>query len=283
MRAVACIFFVAAASLIGAATADAAPVLGPSEWRTGELEVCYTNATPGALIKLYVATDKSDGAYTVRDVWIADNSAGCYITKYFENGQTVWHYITETVNGVESEPSNEGRQTPPITAYIINWPEMLQDIIDAINAANDRLIQALNALFTPSQGAMDNVKDAVDDLKNSVGAGAAEGAGGGLQSGFDDVKTGLKPPVVTDDGNGTWTGGAHPDELPPLQGTMNELSWCVTITKDMQGRDFKACLFTQEQLEKMKWWDVVRKAIGFTIYITFGVWLVTRFTPQFKV
>lgn len=289
--ALACVLLLCVIPATAYAAPPPPPVIGDTDWRTGEIEVAWSNVTPGFTLILYTRTYK-ETSFTARDTWIADTASGTHITKFYENGQTLWHYLVAVnpVTGEMSAPSNEGKQTPPITAYIINWPDMLKDlqkaldgIKDTINDANQSLKDHLDSLFTPGQDAMNNLKNAVDQLKDATGSGAAGNAGNDLKNGFDDVKNGLKPPVTKNDGVGTFTGGAKSNEIPGLDGTHNEMTWCVPITYKMDGSPFNACIFTDEQLEKMKWWQVVRELIGYTEFITFGIWVVTRFTPQFKV
>jgi hypothetical protein len=251
------------------AAPPAQPTLLETDWQTGQIEVCYTGVPVGNTVVLYTS-DYKNPYMTVRDNWEHDGSS-CRMISYFENGQTVFHYIV-SVNalGEESIPSLTVKQTPPLTVYVINWPDMLKDLEKLLNDVNQKLMDHMDGLATPSQAAMDNMKDAVDKLKDATGASEAGKIGDSLKAGKDD-------------GNGTFTGGSKPEELPPLVGTANEMTICFHLTKDMRGEWFDVCIFNNEQLEKMKWWDNIRKIIGGIPFIMFGVWIVTRFTPQFKV
>lgn len=273
------------------------PMIGETDWRTGEIEICWSGVIPGHTIILYVKTHK-DSNYRAHDAWTAETSSGCYISKFFENGQTVWHYIVQVDpnTGEMSEPSNEGRQTPPITAFIINWPNIFEDLKTFFQQLDQGLKDHLDGLFTPSQQAMDDLKSAIDGLKGALGAGQATGAGSQLQSGFNDVASGLRPPAVVDDGNGTFTGGAGGPQLPqpntsngaglnypnPDSGTSNELTIRIPYGVDMQGNLLYVKILTQEQLEKMKWLGLLRTLAAATIWILFAMWLLHRFAPQLK-
>lgn len=276
---------------LGTTHAAAAITLMETQWQTGQLEVTWEGAVDGVQMTLYTRT-WHDTTYEAHDGWVATES-GTHISRFFENGQTVWYYVSQTdpLTGAELR-SNEVRQTPPITAYIINWPEIWGDmsgeggfggIAEAIDRMNQGLQEKLDQLFTPSPQAMADLQDAIDDLKNGVGVGQAEQIGGQLQTGFNNIANGASPPVVTDDGEGTFTGGANPGELPELEGTMNDVSFCVPITQKMDGSMFRVCLLTDEQLEKMKWWRVVYDLLSVVPWVLFAVWIVQRFTPQFKV
>lgn len=301
----ACVLFVIVGLLpmrVGAAVDK--PIVLETEWRTGEIHVSYTGVPAGYVVGFYGATHETPDDYRQLDLWVEDGT-GSHTVKFLENGQTVWFYLVaiHPITGETSPTSNAFRQTPPLTAYIINWPDMFADmtgmnqaIIDAINGANQSLKdhiaaenQALKdfaqSLVTPSQSSMDNMKSAVDNLKNAVGVGAAETAAGQLTAGFNDIANNGLPKIVQDDGIGTYTGGSTPGQLPPLVGTANEATWCITYgVNAFNGNEpLKACLFTDEQMEKMKWWSVVYDAISVVPWILLGVWVVQRFTPQFKV
>lgn len=261
-----------------------------TDWRTGELEISYENAIPGYTIEVYAATHESDGNYQKIDSFTAAADSGSHITSFLENGQSIWYYIALIgPDGSRISRSNTQKQTPPITAFVINWPDMLKDLDAMINNA---LINALK----PSQQAQDDLKDAVDGLKDAIGGNSANNAGKGLQDAINDGQNGMRPPIVNDDGNGTYTGGNTGGKLPqdtansgginypnPNSGTPTEMTVCLPYGVDMQGNLLKACIFTAEQMEKMKWLDVIRKLCGATIWIMFAIYLIQRFTPQLKV
>lgn len=269
------------------------PIITGSDWQTGSIQVNYSNVVQGDIVKFYGATYKDPNNFIVLESWVDDGS-GTHTVKWLENGQTVWFYLTVVDAAVTSEsaPSNQVRQTPPITAYIINWPEMfgdMQGLFDSleqtIRDGNEGLKDFAKSLVTPSQPAMDGVKQAVEDLKSSIGATAAEDAADKLKTGLDGISNNGSPKIVTDDGVGTFTGGATPDSLPPLIGTANESTWCVVLAYNpFQGNaPIQACLFNDETMEKLKWWSVVYDVISVIPWILLGVWVVQRFTPQFKV
>lgn len=264
--------------------------LNQTDWRTGELEISYENAISGYTIEVYAATHESNGDYVKIDSFTATGESGSHITSFLENGQSIWYYIALIgPDGSRISRSNTQKQTPPITAFVINWPDMLKDLDAMINNA---LINALK----PSDKAQDDLKDAIDGLKDAIGGNSANNAGNAIQDAINNGQSGMKPPIVKDDGNGTYTGGSSGGKLPqdptsnggltypnPNSGTPTELTVCLPYGVDIQGQLLKACIFTAEQMEKMKWLDVIRQLCGATIWIMFAVWLVQRFTPQMKV
>lgn len=262
----------------GAGAVPLAPINVTSEWTTGGFNVNYSGVEIGALVKVYYRYDynKEEMPFEVVNTFVAITSNGTFKVQGLPNGTTYYWAITQTVEGVESEKSNIFSGTPPFTTFIINWPEILIDI-------NDAIVNALEGVFSPSNAAIDNLTASIDSLKDALGVNAVTGAGNQLVTGFDNAKNNLKSPVVTDDGIGTFTGGGSPNDLPDLNGTMNDLSWKVPITKLPNGEFFYVTLFSDEQLEKLKWWAVVKDLVGITIFITFGFWVVVRFTPAFKV
>jgi hypothetical protein len=301
----ACVVFVLAAVLLiptRAGAEVARPTIVESVWATGQVEVYYTGVTPGHKVMFFGTTYRTAGVFDKMAEWIDDGS-GQHTVKFLENGQTVWFYILvqDPATGDISYQSNETRVTPPITAYVINWPEMKSDlgslndalkdavkgigdqISNAITTANNDMKNFIQVTVTPSTPAMDDVAAAVDELKNAIGAGSAAQTGTGLKSGFENIGNSGKPPIAHDDGQGTFTGGSSPGTLPPLIGTSNEATWCFQYTVDMSGNPVKACLFTNEQMEKLKWWKVIYDVISVVPWILFAVWVVQRFTPQFKV
>lgn len=266
-------------------------ILNETDWRTGEIEIDYEGAIQGYTIEVYAATFRSDGAYEKIDSFVAAAEKGSHISRYLENGQSVWYFIAMVgPDGQRVAKSNEQKQTPPITAFIINWPDMLKDLDKMLNDAIEKAMK-------PSQDAQDGLKDALDGLKDAVGGNSANNAGNQLQDAINQGQGGMKPPIVHDDGNGTYTGGNTGGKLPqdpttgegglqypnPNSGTPTEMTVCLPYGVDMQGNLLKACIFTKEQMEKMKWLDVIRKLCGATIWVMFAVWLVQRFTPQMKV
>lgn len=295
--------------LLPALSVDAAPsrpIVTTSDWRTGELEVCWTGVTDartGYAMRLYVATHETDGAYELYESWpiYEGDEAGCYISKYHFNGQSIWYYVQvhDVLTGEVSERSNIYKQTPPITAYIINWPDMFKDLIDALEKSNKDMQDFLEGLVTPSDQAMQDLQDAINGLKDAVGAGQAGNSGNQIQDGFDGVQNGMRPPIGVDDGDGTFTGGNSGSNLPsdnqtigdgdlnlnvpnPDSGTPNEMTIRIPYMVDMQGQLVYMQLFTDEQMEKMKWLNLIRTLAGAIIFIMFGIWLVSRFSPQLK-
>jgi hypothetical protein len=273
-----------------------APTVTETKWETGSLNVCYEGVTPGYTIILYSTNYKTGDSYTARDTWTASSGTECHMSLYFENGQTVWYYIVqvEPDTGLISPQSNITRQTPPITAFIINWQDMLKDLQAEFQKIND----SINNQLKPSDGAVQDLQDAVDGLKDAVGAGEAEKIGSDIKNGLDSGQGGMKPPAVTDDGNGTYTGGSGGFHLPNIgtktddlglvspktcEGTDNDVSFSIPYGVDFQGNMLCVKLFTQEQLDKMKWLGLVRTLASATLWIMFGMWIVQRFTPIMKV
>lgn len=241
-------------------------------------------------------------SFGVHDVFIAPSDSGCKEIPYFENGQTVWYYIEQTNpnTGESSNKSNTYRSTPPITAYIINWPDILQDLKDL----NNELIKAIEGLFKPSDQAMSDLQDSINDLKDALGVSSAEQVGNDLTSGLESTIGGLSPAGIVDDGNGTFTGGSTGGQLPfpnqtigdgsggaggislespnPDSGTDTELTMRIPIGINLDGSLYYIKLFTKEQMEKMKWLGLIRTLAAATMYILFAIWLVSRFAPQLK-
>ncbi|HEY0827109.1 MAG TPA: hypothetical protein VGE40_03365 [Bacilli bacterium] len=255
-----------------------------SAWKTGGFNVGYQNVTVGALVKVYFRYDWeiSNMSWTVISSFTAPASSGTFVQNGLPNGTTYSWRITQTIDGEESEPSNEFSGTPPYTVFVINWPEMLADIQNTFNNSDQTIINTLNSLFTPSSTAITNLQDSITNIKNAIGIGQVETIGTDIITGIDDIKDELNPPLPVE-GSNPYGGGIAPNTLPPLIGTMNDLSWCVDITHKWNGDPFQICLFTDEQLEKLGWWSIVRNLLNSAIYITFVVWVVSRFTPAFKV
>jgi hypothetical protein len=261
-----------------------APQLLETDWRTGELEVKWSGVTPGYTIILFVSTHEQH-EYQAYTAWTADTATGSHIVQHFENGQTIWHYIVQVdpATGVMSPPSAYGRQTPPITAFIINWPDMFRDIVDAISDANQSMQDHLDKLFTPSDAAMSDLQNAINGLKQSAGFGAAETAGGGVRDALNGSQAGMKPPAVEDDGVHTWTGGPTGGSLPSVEGgTETELTMRIPLFANPDGSLHYFTFFTKEQLSKFMWIAVLRKIVIAMMWIAFAIWLVVRFTPALK-
>lgn len=277
------------------------PILLETDWRTGEIMVSWTNATPGTTMMMYAATHENHGAYEFRDAWVVHSETGSYVTQFLENGQTVWYYVRlyDPVTQEWSDQSNELKQTPPETVFVINWPDMFNDLKNAMQAMNDDMKRYFDKLFTPSDQAINDLKDAVDGIKNAVGAGDATNAGNQLVNGLNNMQGGMSPPVVRDDGNGTYTGGSTGGQLPstpgnvdgngmhlvapdPDSGTDTEMTMRIPIGIHPDGSLYYIKLFTKEQMEKMKWFGLIRELAGITIFIIFGIWLTARFAPQLK-
>lgn len=279
--------------------APSAPTMGETDWRTGELEIAWSNVTPGNTIIVYAKTFRQPD-YEAMDAWIANTATGSYIVKPFENGQTVWHYIVQVdpITGQMSPPSNVGKQTPPITAFIINWPDMFKELSDLLKDLNDKLTDKLESLATPSQQAQDDLNAAVNNVKDALGVGSAQGAGDALTGGFNGMQPGMSQPGV-DDGNGTFTGGNTGPNLPfPSvgngdpnmslitpdldSGTDTELTMRIPIGIKKDGSLWYIKIFTKEQMEKIKWIFLFRTIAAAIIYIMFGLYIVYRFAPQLK-
>lgn len=279
--------------------APAAPVLLETPWMTGEIQTCYSGIVPGNTIILYTMTIANPNQYMATDTWSEPNSAGCHVTRPFQNGQTVWHYIVQVDpnTGEISPQSNLGKQTPPITAYIINWPDMLKDLQNALSNLGQSINDHLDKLETPSDQAINDLKNAIDGLKNAVGAGQAQTVGNNVVNGIQQAQQGMKPPIVKDDGNGTYTGGSGGLKLPNTtstnslglqvpnvdEGTDTELTMRIPYMVDMQGNLVYMKLFTKEQMDKMKWLGLLRDLATAAIWIMFAFWLVQRFSPAMKV
>lgn len=287
------LFFAVCLMVFSPLSASAAGLtLVETEWRTGEIEVKYEGAISGQTIMVYAATYDSHGSYDLVDAFTANGESGSHIVQFRENGQTIWYYVraADPATGEQGTRTNIQKQTPPITAYIINWPEMkdsfqsMSDSVkDSVDKANDDIKNKMDDLAKPSPAAQDNMKNALDNLKDAIGVPKAEDAGKDLKDALDDIADGGSNPISNDDGKGTFSGGENPDELPPLQGTQTEASFSVPITYDQNGQLIWVTLFSQEQMEKLKWWAVVYKAIEVIPWVMLVVWLVQRFTPQFKV
>lgn len=298
-------FFILTSSV---SAAPAAPVLGQTDWRTGEIETCWSGVTPNNTIILYAKT-YSNPSYHAVDSWTAPTESGCYISKPFENGQTVWHYIVQVDpnTGEVSPSSNEGKQTPPITAYIINWPDMFNDLKGALQDMFNNLNNHLDQLFTPSQPAIDGLKNAVNNLQDKIGAGQAISTGTDIQNSINNVQNNLYPPGIQDDGTSTFTGGPGGAKLPqgnisltppngsggtgPVgtlsapncdDGTDTPLTVEFPIGMKPDGTLLKCKIATQEQFDKYPWLRLVRDCASAALWILFGIWLVQRFAPSFK-
>lgn len=275
-----------------------------TDWRTGEVAISWSGGTPGTTMMLYAATYDNHGSYELRDAWIVEAAEGVHVTQFVQNGQTIWYYVKQydPVTDTWGSASNTIRQTPPITAYIINWPDMLQDLANAIKDANDDLKDHLDKLATPSDDAIDDLKDAIDELKNAVGAGQAQAAGNNLGNAINNLQPGMSAPMPND-GVGTFTGGHGGPSLPsgtkpvtnpnggdgltlnapdPDSGTDIEQTMRLPYGVDMQGNLLYVKLFTAEQMDKLKWMALVRDLAAALVYILFGVWIVVRFAPSLK-
>lgn len=272
--------------------------LGEADWRTGEIEINYKGATQGYTIMVYAATYDSQGAYDLIDAFTATADEGKHIVQFRNNGQTIWYYAREVnpATGEQGVRTNIQKQTPPITAYIINWPDMLRDLDKSIN-------DALEKAMKPSPGAVNDLKDAADKLKDSIGGGQAANAGDAIKDAINEGQSGMRDPMK-DDGRGTFSGGDTGGQLPnkpttgpslpggsggpglqypnPDSGTAIEMTIRIPYGMDMQGNLMYIQLFTQEQMDKMKWLGLARTLMVATIWLIFGFWLVQRFSPQLK-
>lgn len=271
------------------------PSILESEWETGGFVVNYDNVQVGAEIKLYISLDREN--FSLHESWIAEDTNGSKYIYGLDNGETYYFYITQTVDGNESLPSEIYRQTPPSTVFIINWPDMFNDLSVKLQELNDELTLTLEGLFTPSQQAMDDLELAINNFKNTIGVGSATGNAQDLQEGIDDIIPNLKPPVVVDDGINTFTGGPTGLQSPfeqvtdtetgltkpdLMSGTDTDLTFSIPIS-EYNGEKIEVKLFTQEQLNKFMWIGLLRDVISAAIWIMFCMYTLKRFTPIFKV
>jgi hypothetical protein len=143
------------------------------------------------------------------------------------------------------------------------------------NDLETSLNATLNRLFEPSDESIARLKDAINALKGALGANQAINAGNQMQDSFRDIGSTLKPEAdfskFHDNG-----------KLPGLQGTDTPWTFKIPITVKMDGSFLYLEIFTEEQMAKMKWWATLRSVMVSTMWITFGIWLVARFTPIFK-
>lgn len=275
--------------------APAAPVITTAEWRTGALEINYDNVTPGAKVNVYIRKWDTD-RYDLHTSFIAEQETGQEIIEYLQNGQTHWFYITQTVDAEESPRSNLMKITPPITAFIINWPEILTDLTNLFNNINNRLENFFEGIFTPSQGAIDDLQNAIDGLKNTIGGGQVNTIGNDLIDNLNPDLGNYRPPAIEPDDN-PFDGGPggfklpqdnkQPDDLglvtpDPDSGTDNELTIRIPYMVDMQGNLLYFKIFTKEQLDKLQWWGLIYKLAEAAMWIFFAIYIVVRFTPHFK-
>lgn len=282
------------------------PVLEEADWRTGEIMVNYSNVQIGSTIKVF-ARQHDDSSFAQVDSFITTDTFGNHVTKYFENGQSVWYYVTQTVEGEQSLPSITYKITPPITAFIINWPDMLNELTDLAERLNDELIDAIEGIATPSPEAMADLADSVEGLKDAVGVGTVEAIGDDLKAGLDGMQSGMSSPAVTDDGVGTFTGGSTGSQLPsasqtvtdsgegsggsgmsldtlnPDSGTTNENTIRIPYGVNMQGELLYLQLFTDEQMEKLKWLGLLYDIAESIMWIFAGIAFLWKFVPNFKV
>lgn len=279
------------------------PRISESEWRTGGLVIEIYDLIPGALVTVELSEDRK--SWFVVEQFVAEGNTFSTIVDGLENGQTYYIRAYQTIDG-ETSAYSISRQTPPLTVFVINWPEiqaffgeLLQSLRGAIEQLDDSINSHLDGLFTPSPGAIADLQDAINDLRDAIGVGQVGQIGSDLQNGIGNVGGNLKPPIVTDDGQNTYTGGpsgsAPPFSMNPPSGngmnleypnldsgTDTDLSFRFPITKDMSGNWIYVKLFTKEQMEKYMWLDLIRNLAIAAMWILFAIWIVTRFTPQFK-
>jgi hypothetical protein len=143
------------------------------------------------------------------------------------------------------------------------------------NDLDTSLNTAINKIFEPSDEAINRLKDAIEALKNALGANQAIGAGNTIKDGLENVGANLTP-------EGNFSKFRESPDLPGLDGTDTPWTIKFPITVKMDGSFLYAEIFTEEQMAKMKWWDNVRLLLEASMWITFGVWLIARFTPVFK-
>lgn len=291
------LFFLVWADVAGAA--PNAVVLTESNWRTGEIEVCYTGAVPGNVVQLWAKTWKDPDFEQVQSR-IVVQATECWTSVPLENGQSIWYYV-RTVDGLgDYADSYVFKQTPPITAYIINWPDIFADITGAMEDINASLTASIEAMVMPSSTSIDNLTASVENLKASIGVAQIETIGGQLGSGIDGLTEDMPGPAVVDDGVGTFTGGEGGPGLPtgtkghdgggisltapdPDSGTSNDATIRIPYGVDMGGNLLYLKLFTDEQLEKLKWIGLLYAIATATMWIFAAIAFVMHFVPKFKV
>ncbi len=274
------------------------PVLLSSDRQTGELTVCYENVPIGKTVYLYERKYSESNIINSR-TWVHDGSS-CKTFSPYENGQTVFYYI-RYLDGTLSPPSNTLKQTPPITSIITNFDELtailrtyVDEIIAAITALNDNLTSFFESMVYPSDSSLEDLTVAITDLKNALGINEIITKNVDITNSIDTLIPGLESPFL-DDGIGTFTGGANPNDSPfnsitstynypdISSGTDTPISFTVPITLLPDGSFMELKIFSEEQLEKFKWLGLIRDLIVALMWISFAVFIIVRFTPTFKV
>jgi hypothetical protein len=100
---------------------------------------------------------------------------------------------------------------------------------------------------------------------------------------YNDLSNSNFQTFYTDDGIGTFTGGANPETMPGLTGTSNGMTFCIPITKKPDGSLLEVCLFTEEQLEKFKWLKILYMIMAAVPWAYLANFVIARFAPRFKV
>jgi hypothetical protein len=267
-----------------------APNIQPKEWRTGEIEYCWTGLVSGDALVMYTR-NYDELNFSMRSYYNVPSSAGCHVVPYFENGQTIWYYFHSIQSGEMSPATITFKQSPPVTAYIVNLPEFLDTFEPSLNELNE----TLENTFKPSIASQTNLMNAIQNISNSLGVNALEQKMLDIKSHIDNSKASLTTPF-SDDGVGTFTGGSTGNELPFNKvtkdglntydlnsGTNNVLTFSLPLTKDTNGNWINMKLFTNEQLDKMKWLALARDIAVAVLYIMFAIFLLNRFSPTFKV
>jgi hypothetical protein len=271
--------------------AHATPVLIPTQWETGQVNLCWQNVTPGHTI-LYYERKLNDTSYVNKLSFTATSSTGCRLISHYENGQTVFYYIRTSNNGILSDASLTMKQTPPVTSYIVNLPELLdlfepylQSIIDLLTEMNTNLNNSITNSLTPSVESITNLQNSIDSLKNKLGFSDLIDTINELNQSIEDLQLALEQPFIP--GTDTSTPQIIDDlglTSPNLSsGTDTPLTITVPITKKTNGQWLTVKIFTQQQLNNMPWISTIRTILVAMLFISFAVWLIVRFTPQFKV
>jgi hypothetical protein len=200
-----------------------------------------------------------------------------------------------------SNQSNRLKQTPPETTIVTNFLEILDplteffnELIESVNAINTTLNEFFTDLIFPSNESIENLTDAITDLKDSLGISALNETANSLKDDLNNSQSGMSP-AFENDGINTFSGGDSSVPLysnksfaglnvPDLEsGTDTPLSFVVPITQLPDGSMFNIKLFTAEQLERLKWLGLIREILIAMLWIGFAIFVIVRFTPTFKV
>ena len=276
------------------------PVLLSSTRETGELTVCYSNVPIGATVLFFESTYDLTTWTNTRSWYHSGQS--CMTLSPYENGQTVHYYIRYRVGSDSvSNQSNRLKQTPPTTTFVTNFSEILSpltdlfnELIEAVNNLDVTLEESFTDIVYPSDEALNDLSNSIDDLKDALGVSELNEIGNQINDDLENAQSGMTPPFIND-GINTFTGGnplvpVYTNKsfsgltVPDLEsGTDTPLSFVVPITKLPDGSYFNIKIFTEEQLDKLKWLGVVREILIAMLWIGFAIFIIVRFTPAFKV